>query len=69
MMTMIVESVDYSLSSLCSDLGGGLGLWLGLAIASLVEIIEMICLLGYICVKRISGFVTDAEIKEMVGFA
>jgi hypothetical protein len=47
-------------------MGGGLGLYLGMAVASLVEMIEMLCLLGYICVKKIFGFVTDVEIEEMV---
>jgi hypothetical protein len=65
-IALVVENEEYSLSSLSSDLGGVLGLWLGLAVASLVEMIEMLCLLGYISVKKIFGFVTDVEIEEMV---
>ena len=42
-----VESEDYTVVLLLSDIGGQLGLWIGVSIITIVEILELIANVGY----------------------
>ena len=45
MITYIVESQDYELSQLLDELGGVVGLYIGMAIGTFFELLELLCLL------------------------
>lgn len=62
----IEEQPNYGLLQLMNDLGGVIGLYLGLAVVSIFEICELLCILGYIAVKRMLGVVNEYEVEEMV---
>ena len=47
-----VESEDYQTSQLLSDIGGQLGLWIGVSIISLSELIELVIDIGTHLVRR-----------------
>jgi hypothetical protein len=49
-----------------SDLGGVLGLYLGMCIISAVEMLEMMCLLAYITGRRLYGAVSTQQYEEVV---
>ena len=44
-ITYIEERADYEASQLLSDLGGVVGLYVGMTIVSFFELMEMLCLL------------------------
>ena len=64
MITYIVESPDYPLTQMLGELGGVIGLYIGMTIATLFELLELLCLLVYIFVRRITGYVTEGEMSE-----
>ncbi len=66
LITKIVESQDYEMIQLVSDLGGVLGLYLGMCIMSAVEMLEMLCLLAYIAWRRVYGAVHSEQYQEVV---
>jgi uncharacterized membrane protein len=68
LITNIVESQEYELIQLISDLGGVLGLYLGMCIMSAVEMLEMVCLLAYIAWRRMYGAVSTEQYQEVVRF-
>ena len=45
MITYIVESQDYELNQLLGDLGGVVGLYIGMTIVTFFELLELLCLL------------------------
>jgi uncharacterized membrane protein len=65
-ITYIVESQDYEFIQMLSDLGGVLGLYLGMCIISAVEMFEMLCLLVYITCRRMYGAVSSQQYEEVV---
>ena len=67
MITYIDESADYEFDQLLGDLGGVIGLYVGMTIVTFFEMVEMLCLLLYITVRRGFGHVSGEEEEEMVG--
>jgi hypothetical protein len=65
-ITCIVESQDYELIQMLSDLGGVLGLYLGMCLMSAMEMLEMVCLLLYIAWRRMYGAVSTEQYEELV---
>ena len=62
----IEEQPNYGMLQLMNDLGGVIGLYLGLAVVSIFEICELLCLLLFIGAKRMLGVVSKYEMEEMV---
>ena len=53
----VVESPTITLSQLLGNLGGVIGLYLGMTVVSAVELAEMLVLLIYVTIKRAFGWV------------
>ncbi len=68
LVTYINESALISSSQVMGQLGGTIGLYLGMCIISLVEFVELCCILVYIIIRRCIHRVSKDEAKEMVGF-
>ncbi|GMT22623.1 hypothetical protein PFISCL1PPCAC_13921, partial [Pristionchus fissidentatus] len=47
-----VQSASYPLVALISDISGHAGLWLGISVISLVEIVSLMCMCCKICFGR-----------------
>ncbi len=54
---MTTEVPDYPFANLLSDLGGVIGLYLGMTVISLVEFSELVIFLVYVYIKRAIGCV------------
>ena len=63
---VLAECEDYPLIQLLSDLGGVIGLYLGMTVVALIELGEMLLLLLYIVARRTFNFVTHEEIVRLV---
>ncbi|CAH1779882.1 unnamed protein product [Owenia fusiformis] len=67
----ITETKDYTGIQLISDVGGQLGLWLGISIITLTEVFELIADIVHLCLKRKrkqsirEGNCTPAEITAL----
>ncbi len=59
----IVEEGEYAFMQLFADLGAVWGMYLGIAFATLWELVDMIFLLLYVFIARMFGFVSDAQVK------
>ena len=66
MITYIVESQDYEFNQLLGDLGGVVGLYVGMTVVTFFELAELFCLLLYIVFRRCTSYVTKREIEEIV---
>ena len=50
---IVEEAADYSSAQLLSDIGGQLGLWVGISVITLAELLELLCdLCGFVCDNR-----------------
>ena len=56
---MIEQAESDMASSLVSDLGGQLGLWMGISMVSLMEVMVCFCRVCRRCKKRNSGRTTN----------
>ncbi|XP_052075471.1 degenerin unc-8-like [Mytilus californianus] len=55
------EEVAYTEENFVSDIGGQLGLWVGISVLSIAEVIELIILLCIWCLSRKKDSKTDVE--------
>ena len=46
------ESEDYDISQLVSDIGGQLGVWIGLSVITAAEVVELVIMIAGRCTKR-----------------
>jgi len=45
------ESEDYDISQLVSDIGGQLGVWIGLSVITAAEVVELVIIIAGRCTK------------------
>ncbi|KAL9986121.1 hypothetical protein ACROYT_G000204 [Oculina patagonica] len=61
----ITEERSYELANFVSDLGGSLGLWIGMSVLSFAEVFELLLLIGYALLrklrKRLSGRIRSSS--------
>lgn len=48
----ITEERSYELANFVSDLGGSLGLWIGMSVLSFAEVLELLLLIGYALFRK-----------------
>lgn len=62
----ITEERSYELANFVSDLGGSLGLWIGMSVLSFAEVFELLLLIGYALLRklrtRLSGRIRSSSI-------
>ncbi len=68
-ITYIDESAATSTSQLLGSLGGVIGLYLGVCLVSIAELVEFFCLLIYIVLQQCFRTVSSEESHEMVRWA
>ncbi|CAH3149510.1 unnamed protein product, partial [Pocillopora meandrina] len=60
----VQEYLSYKGINLIADIGGQLGLWIGISVLTCCEVLELVLLLGQTVFKRITMKESRVEIRE-----